>query len=61
MPSMCVGVDVLLESLEEKFCSNYTDHAEQQLPFRFFFLWVYCEILYLVITVTYLYQKCHCG
>lgn len=35
MPSMCVGVDVLLEGLEEKFCGNHTDLAEQQLPFRF--------------------------
>lgn len=32
MPSVCVGVDVLLEGLEEKFCSNHSDLAEQQLP-----------------------------
>lgn len=50
MPCMCGGVDVLLEGLEKKFCSNHTHLAEQQATVAFqvcFFLWFQDEILYL--------------
>lgn len=61
MPCVCEGVDVLLQGLKKKFCSNHACLAEQQATiFQICFSLVLRWNTLSVIIVTYLYQKCQC-